>query len=205
MYAVIIVMTFTSTLRHSDTLAQSLYMTIVLSALLCCVAWGVCDGVFYAWEDVYDTKTQGMMIHASKSDDKKSVADSMIKEELDDTIVGYIEESDRERLYEGIRKYLAKPEVKVKKKTFLRELPHYVFGTTGLSLGSALIVLLPFFIFGNDIRFALNVSNILGVSVLFLIGYYRSQDERFLRKFSSGMISAILGIIIALVTVVLGG
>ena len=58
MYAVIIAMTFTSTLRGHDDMYEMLYQTIVYSALFCCIAWGVADGLFYAWERRHIIKTE---------------------------------------------------------------------------------------------------------------------------------------------------
>jgi uncharacterized membrane protein YdcZ (DUF606 family) len=52
---------------------------------------------------------------------------------------------------------------------------------------------------------ALDASNIVGIVVLFVIGYYRSQNREFMRRLSSGAISALVGAIIAVVVVFLGG
>ena len=44
-----------------------------------------------------------------------------------------------------------------------------------------------------------------GVGVLFAIGFHRTRDSKVLRKLSSGLISALLVVIIAVVTIALGG
>jgi hypothetical protein len=49
-YAVIIAMTFTSVLRSFIFDAEKAVNTVVYSALFCCIAWGIADGAFYAWE-----------------------------------------------------------------------------------------------------------------------------------------------------------
>jgi hypothetical protein len=205
MYGVIIVMTFTSTLRSASLDTQEVYSTIVFAALFSCIAWGLADGVFYAWEDVYNARTRNTMIEDSKSENTKSLADSMIEEELDDTIIGTIEEADRKKVYENIRKYLARPSVKKTKKSFLKTLPPYLLGTSLLSVGSGILVLSPFFVFQNNVRLALNISNILGIVTLFAIGFFRTPEDRIYQKIASGVISAILGGIIALTTIALGG
>ena len=205
MYSVIIVITFTSTLRNFSSNAH-IVSTVVLSALYCCIAWGLADGVFYAWEDGYNSKNHRILIEDSRTESKKPIAVSMIRDELDDTILGSIEEKDREKLYDGIVGYLARNRLKkVEKFATLRVLPHYLLGTTVLAVGTGLVVLLPFFILRQDVSLALRLSNILGIVVLFLIGFYRSQDSSTLSRISSGIISGTLGAIIVLITLLLGG
>jgi hypothetical protein len=206
MYSVIIVMTFTSTLRSVSPESHAIYSTILFSALYCCIAWGLADGFFYAWEAAYNAENNRLLIEDSKNETKRPIAISMIKEELDDTVIGSIAKDDREKLYEGIVGYLSKNRVPQKKTaSLIRVLPHYLLGTTTLSILGGVIVLLPFVLIQGNLVLALRVSNIVGIITLFLIGYYRSGDNRLERRLSSGLISAVLGIIIAIITVVLGG
>jgi len=206
MYSVIIVMTFTSTLRSISLVSVGLYSTVLYSALYCCIAWGLADGCFYAWEDAYNANTHKVLIEDSKLEEKKPVAVSMVKEELDDTIIGSIQENDREKLYDGIVGYLSKNKVKKESKSaFFRALPHYLLGTSVLAIGAGVIVLLPFLIIRGNLPLALRVSNVVGILALFAIGYYRASGNRLSQRLSSGMVSALLGIIIAVVTVLLGG
>jgi len=58
MYAVIIAMTFTSTLRGRVAIFEMLYQTVVYSALFCCMAWGIADGLFYARERRYNIRAE---------------------------------------------------------------------------------------------------------------------------------------------------
>jgi hypothetical protein len=54
MFGVIMVVCFTSVLRAFPNLAETILGTILLSALFCCIAWGLVDGIFYAWEAHYE-------------------------------------------------------------------------------------------------------------------------------------------------------
>jgi hypothetical protein len=206
MYGVIIVMTFTSTLRNSKFDTQEIYSTVVFSALYCCIAWGVTDGFFYAWEDAYNAKTRRLMIEDSKRSDGKPMAYALVKDELDDTILSTINEANRKKLYEIFIEYLSHTEVKKEdRRSILRNLPHYLWGTSLLSVGAGVLVLLPFFVIRSNIPLALNTSNLAGVVALFGIGFFRTPDEKISRKLASGIISALLGLIIAGVTIALGG
>ena len=205
-YGVIIVMTFTSTLRNVKLDTQNIYSTIVLSALYCCIAWGLADGFFYAWERSYNEKNRRILIEESRSEDKKQDALGLVKEDLDDTILGSINDDDRQKLYKGILGYLSRNQLKEPENhAVLKTLPNYLVGTTLLSVGAGVLVLAPFFFFRNDIVQALNLSNLLGIATLFLIGYRRTEDKRPLSRLSSGIVSALLGVIIALITIAIGG
>ena len=55
-YAVIIAMTFTSVLRGYSAIDEAAYLDVVYPALFCCMAWGIADGLFYAWERRYNIR-----------------------------------------------------------------------------------------------------------------------------------------------------
>lgn len=205
MYGVIIVMTFTSALRSFNP-DSSNYSAIVFSALYCCIAWGLADGFFYAWEDSYNSKNHRLVIEDSKTENNRTAGLSMLRGELDSTILGSINENDRRKLYDGIMEYLSRNRLNDEEKhPFLKVLPRYLLGTSLLSAGAGVIVLLPVFFLRQDPALAFQLSIIFGIVTLFLIGYYRSQNSTILGKLSSGTISAMLGVIIALITVLLGG
>lgn len=204
MYGIIIAMTFTSTLRHPSFDTQTAYWAIVFSALFCCIAWGVADGFFYAWEDRYIARNQRKVIEASKSSDTNKLAYSMIKEELDKTILSNIGDNDRKRLYEGITEYLSKTDNKNRKRSGKSRLG-IIAATILLSSGAGVIVLLPFFILANDVRIALEISVILGIMTLYLIGWARAQGEMIPMRIVSGIGAASVGMIIAIITTTLGG
>jgi hypothetical protein len=54
MFGVIMVVCFTSVLRAYPQVAEQVVDIVLLSALFCCIAWGLVDGVFYAWEAHYE-------------------------------------------------------------------------------------------------------------------------------------------------------
>jgi uncharacterized membrane-anchored protein YitT (DUF2179 family) len=66
-YGVIIVMTFISVLRGNPVVFKQMLSTIIYSALACCIAWGIADGLFYSWERSYIIKQGNAIIRLSKS------------------------------------------------------------------------------------------------------------------------------------------
>jgi VIT1/CCC1 family predicted Fe2+/Mn2+ transporter len=202
MYAVIIAMTFTSTLRGPISHFETSYYNVVYSALFCCIAWGIADGYFYAWERNYNIRVENRIIEFSKVVDKNEAAIPLIGEQLDDTILRNIDEKARHEMYNQLVKYLAK--VGMVRKPSPRDAFNIIFGAFMTSSVAALIVVLPFFLIDHPI-YALGISNLLGISLLFMCGYFRAQDRNLLTKVLTGFAAATIGIIIALVTVLLGG
>jgi hypothetical protein len=201
MYAVVIAMTFTSTIRGHVAIFEMLYQTVVYSALFCCIAWGIADGLFYAWERRYNIRTENKIIESSKSKNSE-VAISLIREELDDTILRNINEKNREELYQKLVKHLA--EVGIKEKPSTRDAVNIILGTFLASTIAGLVVVAPFFLMDN-LNMALDMSNMLGILLLFIIGYYRAHERNLSAKVTMGLGTAIIGIIIAIITTLLGG
>ena len=198
-YSVIIAMTFTSTLRGLT--LEIPYYTVVYSALFCCIAWGIADGLFYAWERRHIIKTENEIIESSKSEHNE-YAISLIREELDDTILRKINEKNREELYKKLVEHLA--EVGILEKPSTRDSASIILGTFLTSTIAGLIVIAPFLLM-DDLSIALNISNLLGILLLFIIGYYRSEGQDLSAKLIIGLGTAFIGIIIAIITILLGG
>lgn len=202
MYAVIIAITFTSTLRGFHALFGTYYYTVVYSAFFCCVAWGIADGLFYVWEDRYITRTENKIIESSKSAENNEVTISLVKDELDDTILRNINEKNREEFYQRLVKHLS--EVEVREKPSTRDSFNIVLSTFLISTTAGFIVVFPFFLI-DDLGKALSISNLLGISLLFIIGFYRAQGRSLSAKVTTGFGTAVIGIIVAVITTLLGG
>jgi membrane protein CcdC involved in cytochrome C biogenesis len=203
MFGVIIAMTFTSMLRHYSTVSDALLQRTLISALFCCIAWGIVDGLFYLWERSYNIRHENLMIRSSRSAKQRRLALPLIGEQLDDTVLRNIPKERREQIYRKLVQLLSTAEDR--KKMSVWEGMKIVLGTFLLSVGAGSIVLAPFLFAHGDIKIALAISNILGITLLFAVGYMRSLEKGILSKIISGSTSALIGIIIAVITIVLGG
>jgi VIT1/CCC1 family predicted Fe2+/Mn2+ transporter len=201
-YGVIIAMTFTSVLRGYPAVLELMHGRTILAALLCCIAWGIADGLFYFWERSYIIRRENSIIRFSKSAPQHASALPLIGEELDDTVLRNIPKEQRLQLYQKLTEYLAG--VGTREKLSRREAATIVLGTFIRSAGAGLFVVAPFFVL-QSARRALIISNILGILLLFGVGYFRALDKNFLSRAISGLGSSAIGIIIAVITVVLGG
>jgi VIT1/CCC1 family predicted Fe2+/Mn2+ transporter len=202
MYGVIIAMTFTSVLRGYPGIFAPVVQRVVFAALFCCIAWGIADGMFYIWERSYLIRQENRIIESSRSGGQRGAALSLIGEQLDDTVLRNIPEGDRVQLYEKLSQFLSG--VKKREKMSSREVATILLGTFLLSAGAGVIVVLPFFVI-DDVGQALVVSNLTGILLLFGIGYMRTLDRGFFSKVLYGFGSSLIGVIIAVITIVLGG
>lgn len=201
-YAVIIAMSFTSVLRTPISIPGELYLDIIYSALFCCIAWGIADGLFYVWERKYNLRIENDIIDLSRSDQKRNDALLLIEEQLENTLLSNITEEKRKDLYQDLMLQLA---ATGKKETVSsRDALTIVMGTLLLSTGAGLMVVLPFFL-TDDLNSALNASNWMGISLLFIMGCYRTHEKSLSGRVRSGFGTAIIGMIIASITVLLGG
>lgn len=201
-YAVIIAMTFTSVLRTYIATSDASHFPLVYSALFCCIAWGIADGSFYVWERKYTLQMENDIIDMCRSKRKKNAAISLIDNQLGNTILSNIDVDKRQQLYGELVSHLAT--AGKKESVSARDVFNIIMGTTFVSTATGLIIVLPFFLTG-DMYSALAISNWLGIFLLFAIGYYRTYEENLRQRVRSGFITAIIGMMIAAITVMLGG
>jgi hypothetical protein len=200
MFGVVMVVCFTSVIRTNPTLIDPFVNILLESALACCIAWGLVDGIFYSWEAHYEAKKKNLMIRGAKQALNGPTA-SDVDGAFDESLADYLDESERKELVEKVNMKLAMAEeVKVPLKQDLI--------TVGLALalvvGSAIVVIIPFYLIDDTLQ-ALAVSNIAGIALLFIIGVWREESKRISKKLATGLGTAFLALIITVVTVALGG
>lgn len=202
MYGIIITMTFTSILRDIPVAPDVVVDKIVLAALFCCIAWGIADGLFYVWEREYIVRRENRILDLSRSGDPDGSALFLVEEDLDDTILRTIPKEERQHLYRKLIGFLST--IRERTRLLPREAATIIFGTFMLSAVTSLIVVTPFFI-DKDVWRALGISNVIGILLLFLIGYFRANGRSFASRMVLALGTGFIGIIIAGITVLLGG
>lgn len=202
MYGIIITMTFTSILRDIPIAPDIVVNKIILAALFCCIAWGIADGLFYLWEREYITRRENQILDLSRSGKTEEPIISLLGEELDDTILRMIPPEQKRLAFGKLIQFLST--VRQRERLIPRDAIIIIFGTFMLSAGASMIVVMPFFLFDNVWQ-ALMLSNCTGILLLFVVGYSRAKDRSFPSRVMLGFGSSLVGIIIAGITVVLGG
>ena len=95
-------------------------------------------------------------------------------------------------------------EVGIKRMLSKRDAINIISATFVISTIAGLAVVAPFFLV-EDLKTALNISNLLGICLLFIIGYHRAYEKSASARMIMGFGTAIIGIVIAAVTILLGG
>ncbi len=201
MFGVIMVVCFTSVLRAFPGLAETIIGKVLLSALFCCIAWGLVDGIFYAWEAHYELdKKKKLQAQVQAAADAEKTQD-LIEDDLGDTVVDLLDEGDKAQVYQIVQKSV--PGVDLGKVSLKEDIVTIAIAF-GLVVGSSIIVMLPFFMF-SPVMNALKISNITGIFLLFFMGYWREEDKRIGKKLVTGGFTALCAFIITVVTIALGG
>jgi hypothetical protein len=201
MFGVIMVVCFTCVLRAFPNAMDKVIGTVLLTALFCCIAWGLVDGIFYAWEAHYELdKKKKIQAKVQAPSDPKDVRE-LVEDDLGDTIVDLMDEKDKEQIYQIVEKNVTKIDLG---RVNIKEDLTTILIALGLVVGSSVIVMIPFLLF-SPVTNALIISNITGILLLFIMGYWREEDERITQKLITGGLTAFLALIITIVTVVLGG
>jgi len=202
MFGVIMVVCFTSVLRAFPYASDQVVRTILISALFCCIAWGLVDGIFYAWEAHYELeKKKKLQAQAHKAQGDPKNARELVEDDLGDTIVDLMDEKDKEQIYQIIEKNVFGVDLG---SVSIKEDILTVLIAFSLVVGSSIIVMLPF-LWISPATAALKVSNIAGILLLFVMGFWREEDTRFTKKLITGGFTALIALIITIVTVYLGG
>lgn len=201
-YAVIIAMTFTSVLRSYAAIDEAAYWEIIYPALFCCIAWGIADGLFYAWERRYNIRMENKIIDLSRPGQDRDEAMHLIREQLDDTILRNINYEKRTELYRNLMNHL--DEVGAKRTPSRWDALSIISATFAISTAAGLAVVAPFFLVAG-LKTALDISNMLGICLLFIIGYHRAYEKSASARMIMGFGTAVIGIVIAAVTILLGG
>jgi VIT1/CCC1 family predicted Fe2+/Mn2+ transporter len=200
MFGVMMVICFTSVIRANPAFISRYLDLLIETALFCCLAWGIVDGVFYAWEAHYEAKKKNQIIRDAKqaSNDR---AVSGVDDSFADSFAEYLNEEERKQLSQNVaRKLAAAEEVKVPLKQDLVTIGMAVL----LVVGAAIVVLIPFAIV-PDILNALLISNLAGILLLFFMGIWREESKKISKKLTTGLGTALMAAIITFVTVTLGG
>jgi hypothetical protein len=201
MFGVIMVVCFTSVLRAYPNVADQILGTILLSALFCCIAWGLVDGIFYAWEAHYELDKRKKIQAAAQASAGAGDVGGLVEDHLGDTLVDSLEDEDRKQIYQILQKKI--PQIDLGSVS-IRDDALTVLIAFGLVVGSSIIVMIPFLVIGQ-VMTALVVSNATGIILLFIMGYWREESAQVSKKLVTGGITALIALIITGVTVALGG
>lgn len=202
LYGTIIAMTFTSALREVPDFLDVAVTNIVWAALFCCIAWGIADGLFYVWERSYLVRQENRVIESSRSVSGRGTAVALLGEQLDDSVLRNLVPERRAAINDLVSRELA--DAAGRERVAPREAGTILLGTFLRSSVAGLVIVAPFFLV-DDVDAALYALNTLGILLLFAVGYARSLDPGIAARAVGGLGAAMVGVVIAAITIALGG
>ena len=174
---------------------------MLIGILGCNLAWGIIDGVLYVLGQVYDRgriRRIGFHLRQAASDGD---ARRMVAEELDETMVPITDEPARHSLYDAIVKRVRS--VPPAPNSVRREDLLGGLAAGWLVFACSFPAVLPF-LFLDDPRVALRLSNAILLGLLFFVGW-RSARHTLARPWIAGAVFLLVGVLLVALAIPLGG
>jgi VIT1/CCC1 family predicted Fe2+/Mn2+ transporter len=174
---------------------------MLIAILGCNLAWGVIDGIFYALGQVFERGRMLRLRLKVRTTGSADDARALVADELDELLTRVTEEGQRHSLYDTIVQRM-----RTEPLPFNRLRTDDVLG--GLAAGwlvfaCSIPAVLPF-LFLDDPRLALRVSNVLLLLLMFYVGYRFARDTM-AKPWLTGTVFLVVGVVLVVATIALGG
>jgi hypothetical protein len=174
---------------------------MLVGILGCNLAWGVIDGVLYVLGQVFErgrVRRIGWNLRRAMSD---AEARKMVADEFDETLLPLTDESQRQRLYQSIvERVRSAPAVpnRVRRADVMGGL-----AAGWLVFACSIPAVLPF-LFLDDPRLALRVSNAILLGLLFFVGW-RAARHTLAKPWLAAATFLLVGMLLVALAIPLGG
>jgi len=197
LFGLIMVLTFTGSLGVAEAGREDVRVMLI-GALGCNLAWGIIDGVFYLMSTLAEKGGGLLKLKAVRQSSDLKQAQRLIAEALPPVVASVMQPAELESLRERL-KQLPEPENQgLERNDWLA-----AFGVAMLVFLSTFPVALPF-IFMEEARSALRVSNLIAITLLFIVGWsYGKGIGRSPWRFGLSMV--LLGSALTVMAIALGG
>lgn len=164
--------------------------------------WGVFDGLMFIYTHVLERGRYNRMISLIKSQDK-NVSFKQLNNELNQTVISLLDKRTRYNLTKRIWMSISSlPQHALKKPRISKSDIIGAFFYILLVILPCIVILVPFLLI-NNLNLAIFASNIVGLTILFFLGYrLGSCIDR--NKILSGLATMLLGLIIMLIGKIIG-
>jgi hypothetical protein len=197
LYGTIMALTFTCTI--SITKSDNAVQDMLIGALSCNIAWGFVDAVMYLLMLMTDKERGFTILNFVLKSKDSGKAQQFIVDALPPEIAEVLQAGEVESIRQRL---LLLPGPKAKIRLSFKD---YIAaaGIFFIVVLSTIPVALPF-IFNKEVQFALRISNIIAILMMFLcglgLGKYTGR-----KPFVTGIIMSLIGIVFVLITIALGG
>ena len=174
---------------------------MLIGILGCNLAWGIIDGVLYVLGQVFERgrfRRIGVNLRRATSAEG---ARQMVADELDEALVAVTDDPTRERLYQSIVEHVQNAPAtsnRLQRKDLMGGLAAGL-----LVFACSFPAILPF-LFLDDPRLALRVSNAILLGLLFFVGW-RAARHTLAKPWLAGVVFLLVGVLLVAVAIPLGG
>jgi hypothetical protein len=198
LFGVIMVLTCTAALGVA-TADQASVRTMLLGALGCNLAWGIIDAGLYLMACLSERGRNNLTLRAAQDGTDLEKARRIIAQALPEPLVPAISEEQLEAMRQHLHRY-PKP---ASRPRLTREDWVGALGICLLVFLSTFPVVIPF-LFVDDVRLALRLSNAVAIVMLFLCGYAFGNYAG-IRPWTMGLVMVAIGSALTGVAIALGG
>jgi hypothetical protein len=198
LFGLIMVLTFTGSLSVAEA-GRSDVRAMLIGALGCNIAWGVIDGVLYLMDCLSEQARDIRAFRAVRKASTPDAAHRVIAAALPPVVAAALGPAE----YEKVRQKLVQmPEPPSRPRLRKSEW----FGGLSVFLwvfASTFPVAIPF-IFMSDIAHAMRVSNAIAIVLLLVSGYAYGRVTEY-RRWLTGVVMVVVGLVLVGLTIALGG
>jgi len=198
LFGLIMVLTFTGSLSVAEA-DRAEVRSMLIGALGCNVAWGIIDAVLYLMGSLSEKGTGLLTFRAVRNATDPGHARRLIADALPPMVAAVLEPSELDSLHQRLKQLPEPPaRARLDKNDWLGGL-----GVFLLVFASTFPVAMPF-MFMQDARPALRLSNAVAIVLLFILGYaFGRVTGR--NPLVMGLSMVALGVILVGMTIALGG
>jgi VIT1/CCC1 family predicted Fe2+/Mn2+ transporter len=192
------VLTFTGSISAASAERREIGL-ILWAALGCNVAWGIVDAFMYLMSLMMERGNAATALRKVQRSPDIAGASSTIKEYLPPVVAEVITERQLEEIQLELKQVPEPPEAIPVSGRDIRAAIQIFF----LVVLSTFPCTLPFLLIKTPLH-AMRVSNAIALTLLFITGYQLGRQTGY-NKWLLGVVVAVLGIVLVLLTIALGG
>jgi len=201
LFGLIMVMTFTGSISVAESGREDVRMMLV-GAIGCNIAWGIVDAIMYLMNSLTERARGRLALNGVRTATDSAHAHQLITDAIPDVIASALKESELETIRQRL---VAMPDSAsgVRRRLLGKDEWLGALGVFLLVFFSTLPVVVPF-AFMDDARLALRISNGIAIAMLFACGASLGKFAGG-RPWIVGLIMVVVGLVLAGMTLALGG
>ena len=198
LFGLIMALTFTGTLSAA-TAEREEVRTLLIGVIGCNIAWGLVDAVMFLMSALTERGHGLLTVQAVRSAPSPDAAHSVIAAAVPPVVASLLKREALETVRVGlVRMNDLPPSPKLTKNDWLGAAAVFL-----LVFLSTFPIVIPFLIF-RDVRFALRISNLIALVMLFITGSWLARHGGH-HPLWTGLTMMLLGVVLVGITIALGG